>query len=220
MLVLHLAQNMHLSMLSPEDVTFVRWLLNLENNALPKDADDNITLPPNIVYGGEIEPLISKIYDGIEHHSDEYFKDRVILSVKNDVVDAINNNVLQLLLGESQTFLAANMAILEPGADNVNMYLSEYLDSFEISRLPPSKSCLKIGCPIILLRNRAPKEGLCNGCRLIVTRMGTRVIEARILTGEFAGKLTFIPRMTIKPSTQDVSFRFRGANSQLDWPFV
>ena len=101
MLVLHLTQNMRLPMLSHEDVTFARWLLDFGNNALPKDADNNITLPPNIVHGGEIEPLISKIYDGIEHHSDEYFKDRIILFVKNDVVDAINNSVLQLLPGES-----------------------------------------------------------------------------------------------------------------------
>lgn len=106
------------------------------------------------------------ILEGEKHLMMNTSKIKFIIFVTNDVVDAINNKILELLHGESWTFLVASSVVLE--ADNV--YPSEYLNSLEVQSLPPSKLHLKFGCPIIPLQNIAPKEGLCNGCRLIVTR--------------------------------------------------
>ena len=74
--------------------------------------------------------------------------------------------------------------------------------------LPLSKLKLKIGCPVMVLRNLNPGEGVCNGSRGIVTRMSNRVLEVRLLTGEHAGKTTFIPRLSITPSSSQVPFDF------------
>ena len=55
---------------------------------------------------------------------------------------------------------------------------------------------------MILLRNLYPKEGLCNGTRMVVTYIGRRCIEARILGGSFDSQLRVIPRIKLT-STED-----------------
>ncbi len=64
-----------------------------------------------------------------------------------------------------------------------------------------------MGVPILLLCNLNQSIGLCNGTKLIVKRLGQRVIEAEIITGNNVDKRVFIPRIIMSPS---------GTN----WPFV
>ena len=59
----------------------------------------------------------------------------------------------------------------------------------------------------MLLRNLNQNAGLCNGTRLVVTKLGTWVIEAKIITGTNIGENVFIPRITLSPS-------------DYKWPFV
>jgi ATP-dependent exoDNAse (exonuclease V) alpha subunit len=87
-------------------------------------------------------------------------------------------------------------------------YPVEYLNSINCSGLPLHKLRLKVGCPVMILRNLNPAEGVCNGSRGIVTRMSNRVLEVRLLTGDHAGKTTLIPRLSITPSTTQVPFEF------------
>lgn len=47
------------------------------------------------------------------------------------------------------------------------MFPPEFLNTIKDGSLPPHSLKLKNGSPIILLRNINPKEGLCNGTRLI-----------------------------------------------------
>jgi ATP-dependent DNA helicase PIF1 len=59
------------------------------------------------------------------------------------------------------------------------------------------KLSLKVGAPILLLRNLYPKEGLCNGTRIVITRLGRRYIKTRILSGTFYEQLRLIPRIKL-----------------------
>ena len=65
---------------------------------------------------------------------------------------------------------------------------------------------MKIGCPIILLRNMDPPK-LMNGTRLIVTQLHKNVIVAKILTGVAEGEDVFLPRIGLVPS--DYPFEFK-----------
>ncbi|KAL7170245.1 hypothetical protein ACSBR2_035168 [Camellia fascicularis] len=88
-----------------------------------------------------------------------------------------------------------------------NRYPIEYLNSLDSPELPTFKLELKVNCHIILLRNIAPKDGLCNGTRLMITRCDTRIIEAQILTGEKFDNLAFIPRISLTPSSSEMPFQ-------------
>ncbi|CAI2200083.1 7736_t:CDS:1, partial [Funneliformis geosporum] len=79
-------------------------------------------------------------------------------------------------------------------------YSPEFLRSLKIPELPPGELKLKLGIPIILLRNLNPSKGLCNGTRLICRRFQSRVIDAEIITGSHIGKRVFISRITLASS--------------------
>ena len=57
------------------------------------------------------------------------------------------------------------------------------------------------------LQNLNQNAGLCNGTRLVVVKLGTWVIEAKIITSTNIGAHVFIPRITLSPSDSK-------------WPFV
>ena len=77
---------------------------------------------------------------------------------------------------------------------------TEFLNSFTTSNLPYHSIKLKIGSPIMLLRNLDQTQGLCNGTRLIVTRLARHVIAAEIISGKNPGHNVYIPRMSMSPS--------------------
>ena len=105
--------------------------------------------------------------------------------------------------------MSADTNVIEKSVDNNNIYPIEFLNSLNPSGIPLAELKLKVGIPIMLLRNLAPNQGLCNGTRLVITQMTNRVIEARILCGNHAGELAFIPRITLIPSNSELPFIFK-----------
>lgn len=89
---------------------------------------------------------------------------------------------------------------------NELLYPTEFLNSLKFSSMPDHRLTLKVGCPVMLLRNMNQREGLFNGTRLIVTHLGDRVIEAEILTCTKIGDRVLIPRIILSPT-------------DLKWPF-
>lgn len=75
--------------------------------------------------------------------------------------------------------------------------------------MPAHELRLKVGMPIILMRNIAPNIGLCNGTRLICRRFHSKLIEADISIGRFAGQTVFIPRMPLIPTDSSLPFDFK-----------
>ena len=95
--------------------------------------------------------------------------------------------------------------------DSINdaqiLYPTEYLNTLNANNFPAHRLKLKIGVPIMLLRNLNKSLGLCNGTRLIVTNLADHIIEAVIITGTHIGDKVHIPRINLTTK-----------NSH--WPFV
>jgi ATP-dependent DNA helicase PIF1 len=103
---------------------------------------------------------------------------RNIPAPKNIDVDEVNNAILESLSEESHTYLSANSLIpTEEGASVAvrvsmdSLYLVEFLDTLQFSGITNHELELKVGVPILLLRNLNQSIGLCNGTRLIVKRL-------------------------------------------------
>src|SRR5277367_5999852 len=212
MKVLKLTENMRLNTDVVAERNFAKWQLEV-GHGQHTDELDNITLPDHFkCTHNTIASLIQTIYPGINQlplPPDQYSAERTILTSRNDDVDSINEEMLKDFPGEEREFHSADSVKNngENGNDDL-LYPVEYLNSINCSGLPLAKLKLKVGCPVMVLRNLNPGEGVCNGTRGIVTRMSDRVLEARLLTGEHAGKTTFIPRLSIMPSSTQVPFEF------------
>src|ERR1700684_2112730 len=134
-----------------------------------------------------LHDLIDKVYPDIEylHSKDEnnrrrYFSERVILTARNVDVDAINDAVVTGLCGDAKTYLSADSAFQDAGVLDPSVP-QEYLNTMNVPGMPLHNTTLKVGCPIILIRNLEHAAGLCNGTRMVITKLKERVIEATIL---------------------------------------
>ena len=61
----------------------------------------------------------------------------------------------------------------------------------------------------MLLRNIDQSNGLCNGTRLQVRRMGNHVIECLTLIGNKVGEVVLIPRMNLITNNKTVLIKFQ-----------
>jgi len=83
-------------------------------------------------------------------------------------------------------------------------YPVEFLQQLNAGRLPSTLLCLKVGSPVILLRNLDPGEGLCNGTRIMVLNVRRKVLQYRIISKDrkFRGKMVLIPRIRLSPNAE------------------
>ncbi len=88
------------------------------------------------------------------------------------------------------------------------VYPTEFLNSLNMSGVPPHTLTLQEGCPVILLRNM-PND-LTNGTRLIMVKFMQHIIDIEIAIGPDKGRRIFIPRLSIIPSdTERMPFTLR-----------
>ena len=126
---------------------------------------------------------------------------RAILAFRNDTVNDFNDVLLDQMPGEEHRFEAANQVEVSEDSVSAEPFAVEYLQSISLASIPPSCLRLKIGAPIVLLRNLSPREGLCNGTRMRALGIRRTCLQVAIMGGKLDGKICLLPR--IKLTTTD-----------------
>ncbi|XP_020266737.1 ATP-dependent DNA helicase PIF1-like [Asparagus officinalis] len=132
--------------------------------------------------------------------------ERAILATKNEYVDELNDKLLEKFPGDEIIFHSFDKAIDDPH----NYYQEEFLNKLMPNGLPPHKLKLKQNCPIMLLRNLDPSNGLCNGTRMVCKEFDKNVIKAEITKSHHAGQEVMIPRIPLSPAeNENYPFKFQ-----------
>jgi ATP-dependent DNA helicase PIF1 len=160
-----------------------------------------VTLPAEIVEK-TLPGLIDTTYPnfGVNGTCLEYLSERLILTSKNEGVDKINNKIVDLLDGDIRVYKSSDSLIITDGI-NSSLYPPEFLNSLEVNGCPPHTLRLRAGCPIMLLRNLDASNGLCNGTRLLLTKLDSHVLQTKIMTGPKRNEVALIPRIDFIPET-------------------
>ncbi|ONM39160.1 hypothetical protein ZEAMMB73_Zm00001d043823 [Zea mays] len=201
------------NMWAQSDPWFAEYLLRVGGGTEEANNDGDVRLPDEVCvpYTGndrDLDRLIDDIYPNLNENmsNTSYITSRAILSTRNDWVDMINMRMIDCFQGEQMMYHSFDTAMDDPN----NYYPSEFLNTLTPNGLPPHVLKLKVGCPIMLLRNIDPTNGLCNGTRLVVRGFQKNSIDAEIVLGQHAGMRIFLPRIPLCPSDDEMfPFQFK-----------
>ncbi|XP_046666446.1 uncharacterized protein LOC124358198 [Homalodisca vitripennis] len=165
-------------------------------------GDFRQTLP--VVLRGNVSSLLLEIdLKNVELKDLSWFKERAILTPKNDTAESINNLLLEKLPSEIVHYQSVDSVV---EIEDAVHYPVEFLHTLNTPGIPPHHLYLKVGVPIMLLRNLVPPK-LCKGTRLQIKALRRHVIQAVIYTGCGQGEEVFIPSIPLIPS--DYHFQFK-----------
>jgi ATP-dependent DNA helicase PIF1 len=192
---------------SPRQQDFAAFLLEVGNGTALADGDGNINIPFGL-HCESMADIISNVYNDLESHIGdlEYFASRAILAPTNTHVHSINRLVGNRFQTQRRSYLSADSIV---DAAQARLFPDEFLHSLDVSGMPPHDLNLKVGYQVMLLRNIAPEKGLCNGTRLVITKLRPHVVEAQIAIGAFRGEAVFIPRIIMDSSKNLLPFQLR-----------
>ena len=179
--------------------------LNIGEGKLPVN-NGLISFPDNCRFIVDTEDnLLQKVYHNIHENylQHQWLQEKVILALKNDTVDHINQLLLEKISGTTTSFLSIDCVVEEN--DSVN-YPTEFLNSLQPASMPPHNLQLCVGAPVMLLRN-LDLPRLCNGTRLIIKNLSPNLICATVLTGAAMGEKVFISKIPLIPT--NVPFQFK-----------
>ncbi|KAF7826711.1 ATP-dependent DNA helicase PIF1-like [Senna tora] len=133
-------------------------IINDEEHEITIDGDILIDDAENPIQA-IVESTYLKLLDNFKNHV--YFRERAILSPKLDDVAQVNEFMLGLLSGEERTYLSSDtICNQDPQDELAEVYTTEFLNTICDSGLPYHQLKLKVGAPIMLLRNIDRSMGL------------------------------------------------------------
>ena len=133
-----------------------------------------------------------------------WLEGRTIMAPTNKEVDAINEMMKNWLPGAG---IKLNSADTLENPQDTYRFNTEYLNTLQPNGFPHQMLNLKPGMPLMLLRNINPRQGLCNGTRLIFgSCVNNKLLLCRILE---TGREVLIPRITFIPKPNEYPFQWQ-----------
>lgn len=122
---------------------FASFLLRIGEDVEPSP----INLPLYIPQAQEMNELVESVFDDFSSDDPTYWSERAILCPKNKDVQKINDMVSSRLPHDEHVFLSIDTIVSEESNDPAyTLYPPEFLNSLELSGLPPHRLTLKKGC--------------------------------------------------------------------------
>lgn len=203
----HLKQNMRVKHAHTTAKAFTDYLLNIGNGTANSNfSNEKIELNQNFCkLHDKQDNLIQSVYPNLNVNisNHQWISERAILAITNEIVDNINFKIMQIVNGEMKTYYAIDSVAND---NETVIFPQEFLNSLQPCGMPQYKLCLKIGIPIMLLRNLDPPR-LCNGTRLIIKKLNNHVIEATIISGQYKGEDVLIPRIPLISNDSVIEFK-------------
>ncbi|XP_019176510.1 PREDICTED: uncharacterized protein LOC109171879 [Ipomoea nil] len=188
-----------------EDSAFCEYLMKIGNGTEQFVGRDKIKISSSFIIPCpnediSLDSLFQSVYLDLTCFGNDPYSlmSRAILTTKNEIADEINSILIDRFPGESKCYVSFD----EPLNSN-QLHCKDYLHTLSPAGLPPHKLLLKKNCPIILLRNLNPAEGLCNGTRLVCDSFEDHLISCFIAVGEYKGKHVFVPIIPLEPSKDE-----------------
>nr|GEW37107.1 DNA helicase [Tanacetum cinerariifolium] len=120
-----------------------------------------------------------------------------ILDDENGLQNLINfiyDQILEMVQGKTKIYLSHDEAtpVDNEGAETEMLYPIGHLNTLKPTWYPPHRLELRVGAPVMLLRNVNVIGGLCNRTRMIFKQIMTKLIEVQIISGTRVGEKVFI----------------------------
>ncbi|XP_074277651.1 uncharacterized protein LOC141601281 [Silene latifolia] len=198
---------------------FNDWFLAMGDGTLEAKEDQNDTKEtwieiPEQYIGSKaalnIEVVVNQMYLDFasSYKNEDYLRERAILTPLFETSDMINSHMAKLVPGEEVLYRSCD-EVCTPSTeseDQFTSYPTEYLNRLNLQGFPHHELRLKVGMPVMLLRNINPSHGLCNSTRLIITHLGKFIVGGKIITGSKLGEKVLIPRIIM--TTADIKIPF------------
>ena len=125
------------------------------------------------------------------------------MAATNKEVQMLNDVICSKLPG-SNTVLRSSDEI--GNTQDQFRFNTEYLNSLLPNGFPPHELNLKPGMPLMLLRNLSPKQGLCNGTKLIFEKaLDNKLLLCKVSDSD---NTVLIPRITFIPKPGDFAMEW------------
>ena len=133
-----------------------------------------------------------------------WLEGRTILAPTNKEVNVLNEVIQGWLPQEGIKLQSADT--LENSEDAFR-FNTEYLNTLRPNGFPQHVLNLKPGMPLMLLRNINPRQGLCNGTRLIFDKcIDNKLLQCRIVE---TNRIVLIPRISFIPKPSEYPFEWQ-----------
>ncbi|GJZ14822.1 replication protein A 70 kDa DNA-binding subunit B [Tanacetum coccineum] len=135
--------------------------------------------------------------------------EEMLIDVPEELLIDVVDDLSHLLLSEEMVYLSCDSIdkIKRGGAIDESIFSPEFINGLKFSGVPNHRLALKVGVPIMLLRNIDQANGLCNKTRLQVLRLTRTSIQAQIINGTHFGKEVIISRLRITPSDKRLTIK-------------
>lgn len=195
--------------------TFDKWLLQVGDGSVYSDRKKElISLSQelcSIPSDHQIKSIFEAVYPSLlQKYSDPtYLEGRAILTPKNEMIHELNDTIMKMIPGEGRAYFSSDnvcKASVNTNEEDI-LYPTEFLNNLRFPGIPNHDIHLKVGTPVMLLRNINQTEGLCNGTRLLITHLGIWSITANIISRKKVGSRVTIPQIIMLPNESKWPFK-------------